>query len=126
MSVWRPYSILLNIFWSDLSGTMRKVYYDQTFFSLFWMAVVCMFTSYVYVICFISQHHKDGYCNWCLLIPMNKKDWYFFLWKKKYQLNMSFSILVSINIKFFLANLTRFIYSRILWYELENLLILCI
>ena len=33
--------------------------------------------------CYISLSHKDGICKWCLLIPMNNKDWYFFLWKKK-------------------------------------------
>ena len=73
---------LLSIFWPDISGMMRKVCYDQTFF-LFLDAVDRMLI-YVYVLHCVAEvcSVTKMLCKWCLLILLNNKDWYFFLWKK--------------------------------------------
>ena len=72
--------------YSDLiySGMMRKVCYDRTFTSGWQLSVWLYFMS----MCFSEMLYSLSYiciCKWCLLIPMNNKDWYFFLWKKRFQ-----------------------------------------
>ena len=85
--------IFLSTSWPDLSGMMRKACYDQTFSFLILLLCYCHLYSYVMdldwkLLCIVTYICDDPglavmlICKRCLLIHMNNKGWYFFLWKK--------------------------------------------
>ena len=91
--------------WPELSGMMKKYAYDQTLIiSYFWWLagcfdvllymLICTCYAVLYISCLcwsvcISWMVWEGLtwlsciCLICLLIHMNIKGWYFFLWKKR-------------------------------------------
>ena len=88
--------------WPVTTGMMKKVCYVQTFsyisaalFDIYWWWWWLSDWSvhadmYWYFCCYVLSWFGFGfwplscwYCKRCLLIHMNNKDWYFFLWKKK-------------------------------------------
>ena len=70
--------------WYIRNDEKSLLWSDFLYFSAGWMLLQA-WSLFVYVLISYSLFlsvKKEGKCIICLLIPMNNKDWYFFLWKK--------------------------------------------